>query len=142
MIFGTLARTGGITTATYAGSTTAANGTAAGTCSNTYCHGNFPGSGATGAISWTGGVAAASCGTCHGSPPPAPHSQSTACGSCHTGYTATTVSATAHLNGVVDVATLSCTSCHGTAGVNSAPPVNTAGGSATTLSRWVRTRPT
>ena len=133
VIFGTLARTGGITTATYAGSTTAANGTAAGTCSNTYCHGNFAGSGATGAISWTGGVAAASCGTCHGSPPPAPHVQNSACGSCHTGYTSTTVNAAAHINGVVDVTTMTCTSCHGAAGVNSAPPVSTTGGSATTL---------
>ena len=39
--FGTLARTGGITTAAYAGSTTAAGANGAGTCSNVYCHGNF-----------------------------------------------------------------------------------------------------
>ena len=133
VIFGTLARTGGITTATYAGSTTAANGTAAGTCSNTYCHGNFAGSGATGAISWTGGVAAASCGTCHGSPPPAPHVQNSACGSCHSGYTATSVNAATHINGTVEVNGASCTTCHGTAGVNAAPPVDSTGGSATTL---------
>ena len=139
VIFGTLARTGGITTATYAGSTTAANGTAAGTCSNTYCHGNFAGSGATGAISWTGGVAAASCGTCHGSPPPAPHVQNSACGSCHTGYTSTTVNATAHLNGVVNVTTMTCTSCHGDTlrtgtdpNIAAMPPVGTAGETLTT----------
>jgi len=109
VIFGTLARTGGITTATYAGSTTAANGTAAGTCSNTYCHGNFAGSGATGAISWTGGVAAANCGSCHGIPPlfqsdgVTAHSTSTACGTCHgTLYTTTTVDKTIHMNGRID----------------------------------------
>ncbi len=36
-----LARTGGITTAAYAGSTTATGANGAGTCSNVYCHGNF-----------------------------------------------------------------------------------------------------
>src|SRR5512137_1448247 len=131
MVFGTLAKTGLGTTASYAGSATAAGGSTAGTCSNVYCHGAFTGSGVTSSLSWTGGAAAANCGTCHGNPPPAPHSTSTACGSCHTGYTSTTVNATAHLNGTVDVANLSCTSCHG--GVNAAPPVDTTGGSATTL---------
>jgi predicted CxxxxCH...CXXCH cytochrome family protein len=35
-----------------------------GTCSNVYCHGNYPGSGRKAAVAWTSGTAA--CGSCHG----------------------------------------------------------------------------
>jgi predicted CxxxxCH...CXXCH cytochrome family protein len=35
-----------------------------GTCSNTYCHGNFPGSGKNAAPTW-GNASSAACGTCH-----------------------------------------------------------------------------
>jgi hypothetical protein len=54
-----------------------------------------------------------SCTTCHGTPPAAPHVQSTACGSCHAGYTSTSANDATHRNGRVDVAAMSCTSCHG-----------------------------
>ena len=59
---------------------------------------------------------ATSCGTCHGLPPAAPHPDVGAgsnCGTCHTGYTATTVNLATHVDGKVDVANLTCTSCHG-----------------------------
>src|SRR5512139_2533492 len=113
-----------------------------GTTCTTYCHGSTLTGGTTRTPTWTGGAAQANtCTSCHGAPPPAPHSQNTACGSCHTGYTATTVNAATHINGTVDVVAMTCTSCHGTAGraattlnpqLAAAPPVDTAGNTATT----------
>src|SRR6266702_180107 len=103
------------------------------TCASTYCHGQFTGGNALNAPVWTvvdGSQKA--CGTCHGVPPPAPHVASTDCASCHTGYTATSVNLASHLNGRVDVVALTCTTCHGTAGVNAAPPRGTHGEVATT----------
>jgi predicted CxxxxCH...CXXCH cytochrome family protein len=82
-------------------------------CSATYCHGATLGAGGSNkAPTWTGGGSQTVCGTCHGAPPPAPHVQNSACGSCHTGYTATAVNLALHVDGKVD-ATASCTSCHG-----------------------------
>src|SRR6266702_1231068 len=103
------------------------------TCASTYCHGQFTGGNALNAPVWTvvdGSQKA--CGTCHGVPPPAPHVASTDCASCHTGYTATSVNLASHLNGRVDVVALTCTTCHGTAGANAAPPKGTHGEGATT----------
>lgn len=71
------------------------------TCASTYCHGATLRGGTRAAPSWTGRAQAA-CGTCHGVPPPSPHSSSRACGSCHRGYTETTVDPALHLNGEVD----------------------------------------
>ena len=116
-----------------AGGTSVAYDTTAHTCSNTYCHGTFTGGNAANKPVWTAGIAGAACGSCHGVPPSAPHTQSTACGSCHAGYTATSVNTTAHVNGIVDVVALTCTSCHGTANVNPAPPADTSGRTGTTL---------
>ena len=113
--FGTLARTGGITTAAYAGSTTGAGTNGAGTCSNVYCHGNFTNGATTLAPSWLGGVAAANCGTCHGTPPGGTHPANSACQNCHTGYTISSINPANHLNGSVQVDALTCTSCHGAA---------------------------
>ena len=127
--FGTIAATGGTSPAW--------NGA---TCSNVYCHGSFTGGNRTYAPTWTS-PAATSCGTCHGVPPVAPHSQSTDCGSCHTGYTSTTVNASLHVNGKVDVANLTCSSCHGDAtrvattlnpDLPAAPPKDAKGNTATT----------
>ena len=84
-------------------------------CSASYCHGGFPGGNAANAPVWTQ-ARASSCGTCHGLPPAAPHPDvgtGSNCGSCHTGYSATTVNLATHMDGKVDVANLSCTSCHG-----------------------------
>ena len=111
-------------------------------CSASYCHGATLGGGTNTAPSWTGGASQATCGSCHGLPPPAPHSQSTNCGGCHAGYTATTVNPATHVDGQVQVAATSCTSCHGDAtrvavagadpNVNAAPPADTKGNVSTT----------
>jgi len=106
------------------------------TCASTYCHGSTLAAGGTNqAPSWTGGSAQAACGTCHGIPPPAPHTTATTCGDCHTGYTSTTVNVALHLNGTIDATSshpagwaakeqhgysanksgfTTCKSCHGT----------------------------
>ena len=116
-------------------------------CSGAYCHGTT----LTGASSakttpvwnqvnetWN------ACGTaCHMTPPPAStgHPASTACETCHSkviasfkaGTPATVVwkDASLHVNGTVEVDTLTCTSCHGS-GTNAAPPKDTQGNTATT----------
>ena len=82
------------------------------TCAN-YCHGNFKNGNRTNTVTWNG---TAACGSCHGVPPGGTHPQNSSCGSCHTGYTSTTVVASTHVNGVVDVVALTCTTCHGTTG--------------------------
>ncbi len=95
--FGGLATQGG-------GTAPAWNGTDA-TCSNTYCHGAklAATSRGTGILpGWTQ-TQPLDCSSCHLSPPSAPHSTSTACGTCHTGYTASTVNMAIHLNGTVEV---------------------------------------
>ena len=91
--FSGLAVTGGITTAAYA----------SGSCSATYCHGNFAG-GANATPSWTAG--ATTCTSCHGNPPnsgrhaPREPSHSFGCNFCHgTGYTSTAVVVATHVDG-------------------------------------------
>lgn len=44
----------------------------------------------------------ASCNSCHGTPPPAPHAMSTDCGVCHAGYTAASVPPGMHMDGDID----------------------------------------
>src|SRR5512137_2921413 len=110
------------------------------TCSNVYCHGStLTGAGGSNTNPvWTQvGSGQAACGSCHAVPPPAPHPQrpDLACSSCHAGYTATAVNLATHLNGVVDVAALTCTTCHGDASqvatpaapLLAAPPAGTRG---------------
>lgn len=128
LTFGPLATTGG-TTPSFDGAR----------CASTYCHGATLGAGGTDtAPSWTGGQAEAACGTCHSIPPPASsgHPQTTNCGSCHPGYTATSVDPSKHVNGVVDVLPMTCTSCHGdptraattaNPALPAAPPADTTG---------------
>ncbi len=127
--FGTLAGTGSASPAW--------NGA---TCSNVYCHGSFTGGNTGYAPTWTN-PSATSCGTCHGVPPAAPHTQNTDCSACHTGYTSTTVNASLHVNGRLDVSVTGCTGCHGDAtrvatalnpDLPAAPPRDTTGSSATT----------
>ncbi len=116
-------------------------------CASTYCHGGTLAAGGTNTQpKWTqvdGSQAA--CGTCHGVPPPTTSGHPsvtggvTACASCHPA----TVKADGtidlaggkHMNGVLDVATLSCTTCHGDATratSPAAPPKGTKGETATT----------
>ncbi|HET9752656.1 MAG TPA: CxxxxCH/CxxCH domain-containing protein, partial [Myxococcales bacterium] len=107
------------------------NGTS---CTGSYCHGNFNGGNTGNAPQWTkvDGTQAA-CGTCHGLPPSNHSSTSTNCGSCHDGYTSSSVNPALHVNGKIDVLGLSCTSCHGDAARNdAAPPAGTHGETATT----------
>jgi len=108
------------------------------TCSNTYCHGATLQGGTATAPIWTRTDGTQrTCTSCHGAPPPAPHSTSTACATCHgAGYSATTVNVATHMNGVLDVSGMTCTSCHGTAGrvattlnpqLPASPPVQVSG---------------
>lgn len=57
----------------------------AGTCREVACHGAGLGGGAATSPSWGGGPAFASCGACHGLPPPPPHTNASTCGAtlCH-----------------------------------------------------------
>jgi predicted CxxxxCH...CXXCH cytochrome family protein len=108
----------------------------AATCANTYCHGSTLNAGGTQQTpSWTlvdGSQAA--CGTCHGSPPPAPHAANPDCDACHPdtvlGDNSIDLAGGLHINGVVE-ANSACDSCHGSP-ASPAPPVDLAGGSATT----------
>jgi predicted CxxxxCH...CXXCH cytochrome family protein len=106
------------------------NGT---TCAGTYCHGAFK-NGANATTTWTQ-AGALGCSSCHGAPPGGNHPQNTNCGNCHGGYSSTTVNKANHMNGVLELEAMTCSSCHGKAGqpatasspLNAAPPVDTSG---------------
>jgi predicted CxxxxCH...CXXCH cytochrome family protein len=102
--FGTLARTGG--SAPQWSPATAS-------CATTYCHGDTLSGGTVTAPVWTrvDGTQAA-CGTCHSTPPPAPHPDSSSCGACHTGYSESSVNAAVHVDGTVQVSAAACGACH------------------------------
>ncbi|MFO0729209.1 MAG: CxxxxCH/CxxCH domain-containing protein [Myxococcota bacterium] len=107
-----------------------------GKCSNTYCHGFSLSGGSKTTPTWTvvDGTQA-TCGSCHGLPPPAPHPASQACETCHAptaGPGMTIASPALHVDGVLQVASGDCTSCHGTVNGSSAPPKDTHGSSDTT----------
>ncbi|MFL5260945.1 MAG: CxxxxCH/CxxCH domain c-type cytochrome, partial [Anaeromyxobacteraceae bacterium] len=125
--FGTLAKTGG---------KAPAYSTTAFTCASTYCHGNFAGGNGAGATPAWSAVGPLGCTACHGAPPVLPHPQNTSCGTCHPGYTATSVNVLTHVNGVVDQTGTGCTQCHGTPGRTTyaaeAPPIDTKGNTVTT----------
>jgi predicted CxxxxCH...CXXCH cytochrome family protein len=95
------------------------------TCTN-YCHGASLSGGSSVTPVWTQGSSQAACGTCHGLPPPTGHhsthqSEGIGCGSCHPGYSTTSVDTALHVNGTPDVSAPgwnggngSCSnSCHG-----------------------------
>ncbi len=110
-----------------AGGTTAAWDRATATCSATWCHGAFAGGNLLNAPSWTTvNGTQATCGSCHGAPPPAPHVQTAECGGCHAGYAPAVVNLATHVNGRVDLTSGACTACHGSA-ANAAPPRGTKG---------------
>ncbi|GEJ57060.1 hypothetical protein AMYX_18010 [Anaeromyxobacter diazotrophicus] len=104
---------------------------ASGSCAATYCHGATLSGGKHPVPLWNGGSAEAACGNCHGVPPPAPHPPNSSCGTCHPGYTSSSVNAALHVDGKLDVAGLTCSSCHGSA-LNPAPPAGTRGETLTT----------
>ncbi|HSN91820.1 MAG TPA: CxxxxCH/CxxCH domain-containing protein, partial [Anaeromyxobacteraceae bacterium] len=83
------------------------------TCTN-YCHGAILRGGGTNlAPLWTGGPSQVTCGSCHQTPPPAPHPHTQVCENCHPGYTVTSVNQATHVNGLVEAENLTCASCHG-----------------------------
>jgi predicted CxxxxCH...CXXCH cytochrome family protein len=110
VVFGGLSTAGGAVPAAYDLGTH--------TCASTYCHGNFAGGAGANALSWTT-TGKRACNSCHGAPPgPASatvhHPPNAACGTCHPGYTATTVAAATHVDGTVNhVPASGCTQCHG-----------------------------
>ncbi len=129
VLWGNIATAGGITPTAYSA--------ASKTCSNTYCHGNFPGGKLANTVSWgTGTTAKLACTACHGqgttaSQPTYPHPQNTTCSTCHAGSTSTTVTAATHVDAIVTRSTSGCTGCHGELGaanVLAAAPLKSAPG--------------
>jgi predicted CxxxxCH...CXXCH cytochrome family protein len=102
-----------------------------------YCHGaTLSGGGATAPV-WTRvDGSQTSCTSCHGYPPPAPHPQRSQCALCHPGTVqadgSIDVNGGLHINGSVESVGSGCTGCHGTQGVNPAPPRDLEGNGATT----------
>jgi predicted CxxxxCH...CXXCH cytochrome family protein len=105
------------------------------TCNSTYCHGATLSGGSNTAPDWTvvDGTEVG-CGSCHGFPPPLPHTPSMACSNCH----GDTVDASGtidiaggmHINGEVEVGAGACNACHGNAD-GPAPPFSVTGESDT-----------
>ena len=121
--WGTVASAGGVTPAPAAFD---AAWEASPTCT-TYCHGASLGGGTRTTPSWTG-TGQATCGSCHALRPGSWHPANSACGQCHPTSGGGLFDPAVHVNGTVDLkASLSCTSCHGTAGANAAPPTTTSG---------------
>jgi predicted CxxxxCH...CXXCH cytochrome family protein len=110
VVFSGLAVTGGATPDVYDFGTHG--------CASTYCHGNFTGGAGANPVLWTGATKLG-CASCHGTPPgptssTVHHPPNVACTSCHAGYTASTVLAATHVDGVVQHAPATgCTQCHG-----------------------------
>jgi predicted CxxxxCH...CXXCH cytochrome family protein len=107
------------------------------TCSSTYCHGSTLSGGANTAPDWTvvDGTEVG-CGTCHGFPPPLPHSPSMTCSNCHEGTVgangAIDFAGGLHINGEVEIGAGACNSCHGSAS-GPAPPSSVGGETKTTF---------
>ena len=93
----------------------------------TYCHGETLTGGRLTRPDWMNGPVA-TCGQCHGVPPPPPHPVATLaqCASCHDDIFA---QGNRHIDGVLDVS-VTCNSCHGDA-TSPAPPRDTLGLTAT-----------
>lgn len=78
------------------------------TCAATYCHDGAGANPLTRSPRWSDGAAARACGSCHATPPPAPHPQGTSCSSatCHegitNGLTVTAAGRSVHVNGLID----------------------------------------
>ena len=110
-----------------------------GTTCTTRCHGSPTWGGTKTTPLWTQvDGTQATCGSCHGTPPPPPHPTDTNCATCHPTMeegSLTFRDPASHINGVVDVvdagATGGCTTCHGSP-TSSAPPKDLAGKTAPT----------
>lgn len=105
-----------------------------GTSCVTGCHGSAAVGGSKPVPVWTTVDGSQStCGSCHGTPPPAPHPAVSNCATCHPTMeegSLTFRDPASHIDGKVDVvgagATGGCTSCHGSA-TSSAPPKDLSG---------------
>lgn len=97
-----------------------------------YCHGASLAGGTLATPTWTVvDNTQDRCGTCHGTPPPAPHPADGDCGKCHPTLQPGTLNfldPDSHINGVVELAMVEeeCDDCHGGDG-NAAPPRDLAG---------------
>ncbi len=105
------------------------------TCTDTYCHGFTLTGGAATAPTWTMVDATQSqCNSCHGQPPPPPHSTVANCGVCHPNMqpgTLTFLAPATHMDGNVDLSDgVPCDTCHGSDD-NPAPPLDTSGNTST-----------
>jgi predicted CxxxxCH...CXXCH cytochrome family protein len=136
--WGALATAGGAVSPTPASGTIPAGWESSPTCTN-YCHGATLAGGTLKSPGWTAGATASTCSACHGDPMPYAamsggrgfHPPNATCASCHTGYTASAVQKATHVNGTVEVVTLSCHTCHGDATSDApGPGPDTTGGSA------------
>ncbi len=115
----------GVTQVVLAGGGTWNRGTR--TCANSGCHGETSGV-------WTRPrEVAATCGTCHGLPPPPPHPQAGTCAACHADVMhddGSVRDVTKHVDGTVQVTAARCDACHGN-DETGAPPRALDGGTAT-----------
>jgi len=101
-------------------------------CGAIYCHGNGDKSGAT--VIWTS-PDPMTCDSCHGNPPPFPHTPLTDCVLCHDSTVTDTndvdLSGKTHIDGILQTSLPdTCNECHGSE-ANAAPPVSTTGSSFT-----------
>jgi predicted CxxxxCH...CXXCH cytochrome family protein len=104
-----------------------------GTTCTSGCHGSSAWGGTKSVPTWTVvDGSQATCGSCHGAPPPAPHPSGSNCATCHPTMEENTLvfrDPSKHIDGKVDLvdatATGGCTSCHGS--TNAAPPKDLAG---------------
>lgn len=83
------------------------------TCAGVYCHGATRGGGEHSAPTWTVvDGSQATCGACHGAPPPAPHPAvpSTTCAGCHPFAGLAPENPDTHIDGELDV--VPCGGCH------------------------------
>jgi predicted CxxxxCH...CXXCH cytochrome family protein len=105
-------------------------------CSGVYCHGATRDGGANTSPTWTRvGMDEAICGSCHALPPGGSHPNNPNCYVCHTAVIRedrTFVDPSLHIDGEIQGVASACDLCHGADG-NPAPPLDTTGGSATTL---------
>ncbi|MBI4817592.1 MAG: CxxxxCH/CxxCH domain-containing protein [Deltaproteobacteria bacterium] len=104
------------------------------TCSNTECHGGVGASNPRPTWNVVNGAQAV-CGSCHGIPPNTPdHRSANDCSTCHlptAGPGQTIANRATHVDGIVQVTSLDCMSCHGDA-TSSSPPVDLMGNNAST----------
>lgn len=124
-----------VTFSMIAGPSAAWNGT---TCT-TRCHGSAAIGGAQATPTWTRvDGSQATCGSCHGRPPPSPHPTGADCSTCHPTMEAGAMlfrDPDSHINGTVETAdpgaTGGCAACHGSA-TSAAPPRDLLGNTAPT----------